>query len=73
MLPVSGVISISITCKWCDIKGQTKNEMDGQHQIQGLKRSDYGGAAEIVGVQTAMEECCAGHDQPSDHRGWIST
>src|SRR6218665_477101 len=44
--------------------------MDGQHQ--NLDRTGYGGAAEIGGEQTGMEECCAERVQPSD-RGWIRT
>ena len=38
--------------------------MDGQHQS--FYRTDYGGAAEIGEEETGMEECCAGHNQPSD-------
>ena len=44
--------------------------MDGQHQ--NLDRTGYGGAAEIDGEQTEMEECCAECVQSSD-RGWIRT
>ena len=44
--------------------------MDGQHQ--NLDRTGYGGAAEIGGEQTGMQEFCAERVQPSD-RGWIRT
>ena len=47
-----------------------RNEMDGQHH--NLDRTGYGGATEIGGEQTGMEECFAERVQPSD-RGWIRT
>ena len=50
-------------------KGQTENEMDGKN----LDRTGYGGAAEIGGEQTGMEECCTERVRPSDHRGHLRT
>jgi len=51
-------------------QGADRNEMDGQHH--NLDKTGYGGATEIGGEQTGMEECFAERVQPSD-RGWIRT